>query len=133
MDSYPNEINIADVEKKRLSALHRYHILDTPADPSFDNITFLASKLLNVPVSLISFVDQHRIWAKSHHGIETQDFLRVDGLCATTILNNSPYIVSDAKTDPRSCNHPLVTQDSGVRFYAGLPLTVDGNLNIGSL
>lgn len=133
MDSYPNENDIADVEKKRLSALHRFNILDTPADPSFDNITQLASKLLNVPVSLISFVDQHRIWAKSHHGIETQDFPRVEGLCATTILNNSPYIVTDARTDPRSCKHPMVIQDSGVRFYAGLPLTVEGELNIGSL
>lgn len=90
MDSYPTEYDVSDAEKARIAALHRYQILDTPADPSFDNITYLASKLLNVPVSLVSFVDENRIWAKSHYGVETQDYPRVDGLCATTIRNTSP-------------------------------------------
>ncbi len=133
MDSHPTKFDHSGAEKKRISALYRYSILDTPADPSFDNITYLASKLLNVPVSLISFVDENRIWAKSHHGIDTQDFPRVDGLCATTILNKTPYIVTDAQSDPRTCKHPLVAQNPGVRFYAGMPLTVEGKQHIGSL
>jgi hypothetical protein len=55
-------------EELRLQALHYYQILDTPPDPSFDNITLLASKLLHAPISLISFVDDTRIWSKSHFG-----------------------------------------------------------------
>jgi diguanylate cyclase (GGDEF)-like protein/PAS domain S-box-containing protein len=133
MDNHPTEYNASSAETERLKALYRYQILDTPADPSFDNITLLASKLLNVPISLISFVDEHRIWSKSHHGVEVQEYKRIDGLCATTILNNSPYIVENASTDPRSCEHPLVTQLAGVRFYAGVPLTVENRFNIGTL
>lgn len=133
MGIHPSEHDIPNAENERISALHRYKILDTPAEPSFDNITYLASKLLNVPVSLVSFVDEHRIWAKSHHGVETQEYPRVHGLCATTILNNLPYIVTDAVSDPRSCLHPLVTQNAGVRFYAGIPITVEGKFNIGTL
>ncbi len=132
MDSHPIENDMLNAENERISALHRYKILDTPAEPSFDNITLIASKLLNVPVSLISFVDEQRIWAKSHHGIDKQVFPRIDGLCASTILHKSPYIITDTRQDPRTCQHPMVTTDPGIRFYAGIPLIVEGNFSIGS-
>lgn len=119
-------------EKERISALHRYKILDTPSNPSFDNITLLASRLINVPVSLISFVDVERVWSISHQGTDVSQYERIDGLCASAIKETKPYIINDASTDSRCKNHPLVKQEHGVRFYAGIPLTVESKYNIGS-
>jgi diguanylate cyclase (GGDEF)-like protein/PAS domain S-box-containing protein len=124
---------VSEAEKKRISVLHSYKILDTSKNPSFNNITKLAAQLLNVPVSLISFIDQDRIWSVSHHGTDTQQYERIEGFCASAIHQSKPYIVTDASIDPRSANHPLVKQLPGVRFYAGIPLTVQGKYNLGTL
>lgn len=125
-------VSEVEIELERIRVLHNYKILDCPPISSFDNITLLASKLLNVPISLISFVDENRIWSISHLGTDINQYERIEGFCATAIKESEPYIISDATTDPRCINHPLV-KEAGVRFYAGIPLTVDGKHNIGTL
>src|SRR4051794_37324352 len=67
-------------EARRLAAVRRYDILDTPPDGSFDRITALAAQLFAVPISIISLVDHDRIWFKSHHGLEVQQIGRDPGL-----------------------------------------------------
>lgn len=52
-------------EKERIRVLQRYQIIDTPPDGAFDRITELAAQLFNVPVSIISLVDEDQIWFKS--------------------------------------------------------------------
>ena len=49
-------------ENQRLKALYHYNILDTASEAAFDRITLLASRLLGVPISLVSLVEQDRIW-----------------------------------------------------------------------
>ena len=120
-------------EKDRITALHNYKVLDTPLDPSFDNITLLAAQLFNAPLALINFVDENRIWSKSHFGTDVKEYNRLKGFCSSAILDNVPYVICDASTDPRSINYPLVLQNSAIRFYAGIPLCVQGKYNLGTL
>ncbi|MDH3424217.1 MAG: hypothetical protein OEN00_14580, partial [Gemmatimonadota bacterium] len=49
---------VADLE--RLERLQSLDVLDSPAEPAFDNVTTLAARLLRTPVALVSFVDEHR-------------------------------------------------------------------------
>lgn len=120
-------------EQDRIHALRRYHILDTPPDGAFDKITALAAQLFNVPIAVISLVDTDRIWFKSRHGLEAQEVDRTPGLCASVILNDVPYVLTDASIDPRSLANPLVAGELGFRFYAGVPLTTHDNHNLGVL
>lgn len=116
-------------EKRRILALRRYEILDTPADGSFDEFTALAAKVFNVPIAIVSLVDEDRIWFKSHHGLEVQQIGRDPGLCASAILSDDVYLVEDAKNDPRCLTNPLVAGAFGLQFYAAAPLqTADGNI-----
>ena len=47
-------------EAERLEALSRYEILDTPPEQAFDDLTMLASHILDVPIAVVSLVDEAR-------------------------------------------------------------------------
>jgi two-component sensor histidine kinase len=120
-------------EPQRMAAVKRYEILDTPADGSFDRITSIAARRFNVPISIISIVDNDRIWFKSHHGLDAKQIDREPGLCASAILKPEPHILLDASKDVRSLANPLVAGDFGLRFYAGVPLNTSDGHNLGTL
>lgn len=122
-------------EAARLAALRRYDILDTPPDGAFDRITALAARLFDVPIAIVSIVDEDRIWFKSHHGVDIDQIDRDLGLCASAILQpgREPWIVSDARHDPRALANPLVAGEFGAQFYAGVPLRTSDGFNLGTL
>lgn len=120
-------------ELERLGAVRRYDILDTPPDGAFDRITALAARRFGVPISIISIVDEDRIWFKSHHGVPVDQIGREAGLCASAILSDDPHVLTDASLDPCSLANPLVAGDFGLRFYAGVPLTTSDGFNLGTL
>jgi hypothetical protein len=120
-------------EEARMRAVRRYEVLDSLPDGAFDRITGLAARLTNVPIAIVSIVDHDRIWFKSHHGIDVDEIGRDAGLCASAILQDEPWVISDARIDPRALANPLVAGELGIQFYAGIPLhTADGH-NLGTL
>jgi GAF domain-containing protein len=120
-------------EPKRIEALKRYDLLDTPPDGNFDRITALAAAIFKVPVSIISLVDTDRIWFKSHYGLSVSQIDREPGLCASAILSSDTYVIDDASLDARSLANPLVAGEFGLRFYAAVPLQTSDNHNLGTL
>lgn len=123
----------ADWEAGRLAALRRYDILDTPPDGSFDRIAAIAASLFAVPIAIISLVDHDRIWFKAHHGLDVRQIDRAPGLCASAILQDEPWILTDAKQDVRALANPLVAGEFGLRFYVGVPLRTSDGFNLGTL
>ncbi len=120
----------ADSEFDRLNALRRYAILDTPPEGAFDRITALAAEIVEAPVAMVSLVDASRVWFKSVHGpAAIREMPRGPALCAAALAHDSTYVVENASSDPRTQEHPLVTGEFGLEFYAGVPLrTHDGHL-----
>ena len=57
-------------EDARLAALRAMNILDTPPEDYLDRIANIAAQLFNVPIVLISLVDEKRQWFKARHGLE---------------------------------------------------------------
>jgi hypothetical protein len=60
----------------------------------------LAARLFDVFISIVSIVDENRIWFKSHHGFDVDQIGRDPGLCASAILQDGPPMVTDAAADP---------------------------------
>ncbi len=120
-------------EQERLAAVKRYNILDTPPDGAFDHITTLAARFFKVPIAIISIVDTDRIWFKSHYGVDVQQIDRDPGLCASAILQDTAWLVTDAKLDPRTLTNPLVAGEFGLRFYAGVQLRTSDGFNLGMI
>ena|GEM_PF-362542 len=120
-------------EAERMKAVYRYEILGTMPDEAFDRITSLASRVLRTPVAIISIVDNDRIWFKSAHGLDITEITREPGLCASAIMSDEPWIIEDARLDPRASSNPLVAGEFGLQFYAGVPLTTPDGFNLGTL
>lgn len=120
-------------ENQRLQALYRYNVLDTASEAAFDRITLLASRLLRVPISLVSLVDQDRIWFKSRQGLDCPQVDREGSFCGFAMYNQGVYCINDTLTDPQWCNHPLVKKEFGLRFYAAAPLCTSDGQRLGTL
>ena len=121
-------------ERDRLAALMGYDVLDTLPEAAFDDIVFLASVICETPIALISLVDESRQWFKARVGWEVEETSREMAFCAHAILEPEEIlVVPDALEDPRFATNPMVTEQPGIRFYAGVPLNSPQGLPLGTL
>jgi len=121
-------------ETRRLSALRRYGILDTPNEAEFDWFTRMAADLCGMPVSLVSFVDEDRQWFKSEVGLQGVRETPLDiSICKHAILQKGVFEVPDTLEDERFRNNPLVKGEPFLRYYAGALLETPDGLPLGTL
>ncbi|MBX2881454.1 MAG: EAL domain-containing protein [Granulosicoccus sp.] len=121
-------------ESVRLKALRELDIMDTPPDPHLDAVVKTAALVCDVPISLITLLDEERQWFKANAGLSgTSQTTREVAFCHHTIAQNNLLEVNDALKDARFMNNPLVTGDPGIRFYAGAQLTLNDGSTVGSL
>lgn len=127
------QLSVDETERQRLAELHRLNVLDTPTEPRFDAITELASQIFNVPIALVSLVDQSRQWWKAKVGLTACETPREISFCTHAIRGSDVFVVHDALTHSRFASNPLVTGEPFIRFYAGAPLVTRGGFRVGTL
>lgn len=120
-------------EAARLKMLRDYAVLDTPAKGPLDLLCRFASAALDAPIALVSLVDKNRQWFKAKVGLAAPETPRNVAFCAHAIMGSEPFVVEDALADPRFADNPLVTGETGVRFYAGMPLEVEEGIRLGTV
>ena len=120
-------------EASRLRTLQRYSVLDSLPEQELDDITELASFICDVPISLISLVDEDRQWFKSTVGLAAEQTDRSASFCAHILADSQTLIVEDTFADDRFSANPLVLGAPGIRFYAGAPLVAPNGHVLGSL
>lgn len=120
-------------EAARQADLDSLRILDTPAGPQLERLVHLASRLLEMPISLISLVDRDRQWFKAKVGLEASETPRSFAFCAHAVAAGQGLEVPDALADPRFSDNPLVTGDPHIRFYAGEVLHSPAGQPLGTL
>ncbi|KAF0683702.1 Aste57867_24264 [Aphanomyces stellatus] len=118
------------VEAMQMEMLDSLAILDTPREDAFDRIAMAARKFTSTSckVACVGFMDLHkqRQWFKGSCGLAQSEMPRIVSFCTHTIYLNQPIVVLDARHDERFCLNPLVTGTGQFRFYAGVPITVEG-------
>ncbi len=120
-------------ETARLIALRATGLLDSGREERFDRITRTAARLFNVPIVLVSLVDECRQWFKSKVGLEASETHRDISFCGHAILQEDVFVVEDARSDPRFADNPLVLGPPHIRFYAGCPLLSPKGERLGTL
>ncbi len=126
--SFPTPFN----EAARIRSLHAFGILDSEPERAFDLLTGLARTHFDVPIALISLVDESRQWFKSAPGLGAQGTSRDVAFCAHAILSDRPLVVRNALEDARFADNPLVCDDPKIRFYAGAPLITSDGFRVGT-
>jgi PAS domain S-box-containing protein len=126
---------VASLEREadRLEALRSCAIIDTQPEADFDDLVAVASVIAEAPQACIAFVDETRWWVKAWVGQGSREVPRASVLCAESIVSAEPMVVDDVRADPRFALHPALEADPQLRFYAALPLVLDGCLAVGAL
>jgi two-component sensor histidine kinase len=129
------EVDLNTAERR--AALLATGLLDSPIDAEFDRITSLVSRLLRVPVALVSLVDIDRQFFMSSTGLpEPWASARQTPIsysfCQHVVTSAEPLIVEDASTNPVVCTNPAVTE-LGVSAYLGVPLQTPAGHVLGAL
>jgi response regulator RpfG family c-di-GMP phosphodiesterase len=127
------KLPVCDDEPGRLRALAECNVLDTEREPVFDALVVAATRLCEVPIALVSLVDEQRQWFKARIGVDAQSTDRRPSFCSHAILSHEPMVVEDATKDGRFADNGLVTGPPHIRFYAGVPLELSSGERLGSL
>ncbi|MFJ5810368.1 SpoIIE family protein phosphatase [Streptomyces sp. NBC_01426] len=126
--------NVAEEEGRRIAAVRRYAVLDTPPDGTFDKIASLAARIFDVPMATVAIVDGDRVWFKAAHGLQgVREVPRDPGPSPCAVPYDDPYVLTDALTDPRGAADPLVRADPGVRFHAAAAITTADGYHLGTV
>ena len=124
---------IPENESERLGALRALLLLDTPPEERFDRIVQFAAREFDVPIALISLVDENRQWFKSRVGLDACETSREVSFCGHALSMDAPLVIEDALRDERFADNPLVTGPPRIRFYAGAQLRLPSGLVVGTL
>ncbi len=120
-------------EPARLRALRRLNLLDTAAEEAFDRISRLATRLLDVPIALVSLVDANRQFFKSAVGLaepwaSSRETPLPASFCKHVVASGEPLVLDDAREHPSHCFNEAI-RELGVVAYLGCPLTTaDGHV-----
>jgi class 3 adenylate cyclase len=128
-------VDTPENEARRLEALRRYQILDTPPEIAYDEITELAAQICGCPIALIGLIDERRDWLKAKYGPPNlPDESPRDSVVCATVINRSDLLhVPDLSQDPRFRDFPMVKGPPHQKFYCGMPLITPDGYAVGTL
>eukprot|EP00903_Cladosiphon_okamuranus_P022899 g21091.t1 len=122
-----------DSEQDRLDALATLQILNSERLPEYDDLVETLATIFDAPMAFISIVGKDDLWFKAKIGIDVDGTPRKGTFCDQAILSRELMVVPNALEDPRFRDTSLVAGPPYTRFYAGLPLCLDGTHILGTL
>jgi predicted PurR-regulated permease PerM len=126
-----------EAEEERLEELRKLELLDTEPEERFDDITARLAGEFQVPISLLTLIDETRQFWKSSAGLPddlamARQASREAVLCGRVVAEKRPLVIEDALGDPDLAASPFV-RERGIRFYAGAPLRTRTGHAIGTV
>ena len=119
---------------EQFHVLHNEGVFDTPGDEAFNRIVRLAASIYRAPVAFIALSDEERIWCPAGAISEKNaSALRAFCLSSQIAAPAKLFWVEDARHHLLLMDHPLVTGEFGLRFFAAAPLLAPGGRVLGML
>ena len=120
-------------ESERLAELAAYGVLDTAAEPAFDDIVRVAAEASGCPTALVRPARRGPPVVQGSLRHRRRADAAGPGVLRARPAGDAPLIVADATADVRFRDNPLVTGAPGIRFYAGFPLRTPTGAVLGTL
>ena len=117
---------IEETRRVRVAALQALAGVDTPPQEAVNVLTKLAASLCGAPFALVTLIDCERLCFHAAYGLNATSMDRASSFCSDATDASEFLEVVDARADPRFSNSSMVTGDMAIRFYAGVPLFVNG-------
>ncbi len=121
---------VPEADAERLKALQASGALDARAQMLFDSAAKRAADVFDVPMAMISLVDEDRQRVRGAFGSLSQqgamqpddmDMPRSVSLCGHVVANAQTLVIPDIGRDLRFAGNPAL-KEKGLHFYAGAPL-----------
>lgn len=117
----------------RLDVLDSYQILDSDPDESFEFLCRLAAGVCGSPYAMINLLDDHRQWSLASFGGLRREQPREGSFCTDIVSAGMPLVVPATAEDERYAGRTLVASAPWIQSYAGVPLTVRGDVVLGAI
>jgi GAF domain-containing protein len=120
-------------EDERVRALRSSGWLERGPDPRLDEIVARAAALFEAPIAAVGLIDDVHLHFRASLGVGVPYTRRENSFCAQVVVQPQLLVVPDARQDARFNDRPLVTDENGIRFYAGAPVFGHDGLVFGAL
>lgn len=124
---------MSDSKLKMGNTVNRFLHMKIDREDELQQIVELAANICNVPIAMITFIDNQTQHIKFKFGIDHSEISLNDTFCKHTVQQKELLIIPDTLVDDRVKNNPAVVHQPHLRFYAGSPLTTHDDYNIGTL
>jgi PAS domain S-box-containing protein len=121
-----------DPDARRVALLNELSVLGTPPEDSFDTLVRCAATAAGCSVAALSLLDVDRVWFKATFGIADTQCPLQGSFCSHALAQDDLFVVPNAAQDERFSQHPWVAGSLGLKFYATVPVWIEG-VRVGSL
>jgi|GEM_PF-1822436 len=109
-----------------------YFTIGSHPDKRFEHLAKFAAQLLNVPVAVIAFVYDGKIYFKSCYGISgITEISSLSCLWPIQISKEEFFIIENMRKSTTAEFNPLLNDPFGLNFYAAAPLNTKEGYNVG--
>ncbi len=124
-------------DPRRLQAVRRSGLLDSPPETRFDRLTRVAASALDAPVALLTIIDEERQFLKSCAGVgepwaSSRELPLSHSYCQHALGSADPLVVTDAREHPLLHSNPSIS-DLDAIAYVGIPLHTPDGHSLGAL
>jgi len=120
-------------ETARVAAMARMGLIGYEQDERCQRYARIAAKVFQAPIAAVSILGPADQWFRGCEGLASQGTARAISFCGHAIHEPQLFEVQDATLDSRFADNPLVVGEPYVRYYAGCPIRIPGELAIGAL
>nr|WP_237690491.1 GAF domain-containing sensor histidine kinase [Salegentibacter lacus] len=113
---------VSSNEKLRRAALAEYAIFKSGEDKDYDQLTFLAAKICQVPIAKISIIGKTNVWYKSAYGTQPAEIPRENSFCERAMNAGEEIFIINSQEHPKFFECANNVYDREFHFYAGIPL-----------
>lgn len=129
MLDYPIPCN----DQARSRAVDELDLMRHEGDPFFEAATAQVRAIFDTPIAFISLFSGDTQTFLARDNVPFEGTPRSHSLCAYTVAARRTIVIPDTHLDPRSREHPIVTEPPHVRFSASAPVILSTGFCIGTL